>query len=486
VFYSAATCQSTNQFQPEELIWSALGSALFVIIVMPNSPVTQSFLNRLRFLTHELALFPFALHSLVSALSISPFSEWKGSDTALAEELGRYGVTSKWLSTLSQSTRQSLLEVFSLRRHLTDNVFSPKDLGGPQSTEDAGLANKGTLQKFAQAHRATFDRLETNFRRLVRRTALALLLAGEIGEKVADDTLGRAISDFVAEECDDTLARCRSLVAAAALSCVPHRADRTLFLKLFGYEAPSSPSLPLLPWIIVFVLDFALFLVPSFLMWFTGENQVDATRFAAFAFVHAISQSVAITWAIYPKVVSNFARPSLYSLPWQSYLLCGLGSYITGAIILFIFRLYIPFEYPIIVPTLLSSVSFFLMAVGLSVLIDRRLLSRSLNFDQGRLREGASLAVFMLLGPLIFQRVMFGPGLGWIPPTGLGSLIPISFLLFSALLGFLTGYLVPSTAAAYLQRTRLQAPDPAWRAAAADRRSATWEAASSTQTSLKA
>src|SRR5262249_27415799 len=153
-------------------------------------------------------------------------------------------------------------------------------------------------------------------------------------------------------------------------------------------------------------------------------------RLTAFAFVHAISQTVAITWALYPKIVSNFVRPSLYSLPIASYVLCGLGSYLTGALILFVFRVYIPLPYPIILPTLLSSLSFLFMTVGMSVLIDLRLKSSSLDFEQGRVREGAVIALLMLASTLTFQAVMIYAG--ELQPTWLSA----GFLVLSAGLGF--------------------------------------------------
>jgi hypothetical protein len=281
------------------------------------------------------------------------------------------------------------------------------------------------------------------------------------------------------------------------LSCVPHREERAQFLKYFGYQVPTAPALPLRPWVVVFALDFVLFLVPSVIIIFTGGNQGFAPRpLVLFPVVHAISQSVAITWAIYPKVVSNFARPSLYfgrpplySLPWQSYIAFGLGSYATGAIILLLFRLLVPMPYPVIFPTLLSSLSFLFMTIGMSVLIDLRLQSRSLDFEQGRVRDGIAVALVMFLYTLTFQVVMFhvGPLLGWVDPSALvppgmkretlDYLIRPTFIVLSLGLGFIMGYLVPSAAAAFLQEANLlRLPDPLDRKLGPfDQREKTWD-----------
>jgi hypothetical protein len=459
------------------LLWSALASALFLRLVMPNVAMTWRFLDRLREQTHDLALFPFARQALLAALSATKFAAGEDSDAELRNQLNRYGVDWKLMSFVSPSAKRSLVEVCSLRQRLTDllnplqgfaQVLRPlkpcRDsrllAGSLRPTEEIEFSSSHAVRKFGATRAMAFAQLETDFRRLMRRTALALLLAEEISEKIESDALYRAISNFVAEECDDVLRRYHSLVAEAALSCVPHRAERTQFLKSFGYDVPVPPALPLYPWVIVFVLDFLLFLTPSLVMLNLGgqDPNLKIAPLAMFAFVHALSQTVALTWAIYPKMVSNFARPSLYSWPWQSYVVFGLASYVTGAIILFIFRLVFPLPFPIVLPTLVSSFGFLLMTVGFSVLIDRRLRSGSLDFERGRIGDGLILAALMVSGTLTFQIVIFylAPALGWLdvkaPPF-----VPIRllFLVLSAGLGFVMGYFVPSATAAFMQKARL-------------------------------
>ena len=477
LFWWGKTCPSS--FKPQVLVWTALASALIVRVVMPMVPMTRRVLDRFQFLTQELALFPFARQTLMSTLAASKFTMAKAADGELSHELGRYGIAPKWISFLSPSTQRSMLEVFSVRGRLLE-IFDRsqrqrKSLWNRASqlkravlglvslsADDVEFAEAGTLQRFKQARAPVLNELETDFRRLVRRTALALLLVEQISEKLEDEALSRSISNFVAEECDHVLARYRRLVAEAALSCVPHREERAQFLRTFGYDTTVPPSLPLTPWLIVFALDFLLFLVPSVISHFVGQN-ININRFVAFACVHAIAQSIAITWAIYPKVVSNFARPSLYSYPVHSYLWFGFSSYLTGAAILFIFRVYIDLSFPIVLPTLVSSVSFALMTVGVSFLIDARLKSRSLDFEQGRVREGLSMAALMAAGTINFQICVFiiGPWLGLIPRPNadLRWYIPVTFLILSTLLGYIVGHLVPSATAAYLQRSRLWAAD---------------------------
>ncbi|HEY7664298.1 MAG TPA: hypothetical protein VH934_14365 [Xanthobacteraceae bacterium] len=459
------------------LVWSALAAALFLRLVVPNVALTRRFIDRLRDQTHDLALYPFARQSLIAALSASKFAIREGADAQLLNELDRYGVGPELMSFMSPSAKQSLIEVCSLRRQLTEalnplqsfaQVLQPRrstfdkariaDASPPP--EVAKFASARALQQFGQVRANNFARLETDFRRLIRRTALALLLAEEIGAKIEGEALYRAISNFVAEECDDVLARYRGLVAEVALSCVPHRAERMQFLKSFGYDVLTPPALPLYPWVIVFSLDFLLFLVPSLVMLLGGQSpNVGLSQLATFACVHAISQTVALTWAIYPKTVSNFARPSPYSLPLQSYAVFGLASYVSGAIILLIFRLIVPIPFPVLLPTLVSAISFLLMTVGTSVLIDLRLQSRSLDFQHGRVREGLIMAAVMVAGTASFQLLIFYvfPWFGWINAGQPPNFFPgrALFFVLSAGLGFVMGYYVPAATAAFLQRAHL-------------------------------
>jgi hypothetical protein len=488
VLYGTPCGTVCPELDTEGLIWAALISAVVIRIIVPNFPPTRYIIDRLRALTHEyLALFPFARQSLVTLLNVSNFKTDKSFDVEIAEELARYGVASESVF-LSPSAKQLLLEVFSVRRRLIElsnqsQAFEETRLHRLRSfiqillakrtsiREGHSLPNDRKFRRFVRARAEIFAQLETNFRDLVRRSARALLLAEDINEQTRNDAIYHAISKFVAEESDQLLMRYRQLIVELALSCVPNYGERVQFLKFFGYEAPCPPllvtALPIQPFVIVFVLDLLLFLIPAVLLVFVENNTpYPLVGLMFFPLVHALSQTVAIGWAIYPKTTSNFARPSFYSspmhaLPWQSYVMCGIGSYVTGAIILLIFRVAIPMPFPVVFPTLLSSVSFLLTTVGVSILVDLRLLSRSLDFKQGRMRDGAVMALLTFTGTVTFQLVFFyvAPRLGWLPQFQPTPFIPVrlSYLVLSATLGFIVGYFVPATAAAYLQKARVWA-----------------------------
>ncbi|MBR0948612.1 hypothetical protein [Bradyrhizobium liaoningense] len=386
----------SNNPQPidsQHVVWAALMSAVFVRIAMPHLPVTADILNSLRSLSQRAALFPMARESLVTLLASGSFVARKDANDELNEQLAIYGVTLETVDFLSQSAKRSLLEVCSLRHRLLElfekshgpkKKFQDRILDSLNAllainthpVEIRELLEKRRLRQFWAARAEIWAQLTSDHQRLFRRSARALLLIEDIHEQVSDQALYLAISSFVSEESEELLSRYRRLIAEVTLSCEPQREIRTDFLKTFGYSTALPIWLPLRPWVIVFALDFLLFLLPMVVGQFADtSSQLKARQLILFASVHAISQTVAITWAIYPKITSNFARPSLYSFPWQSYALYGLASYVSGAIVLFAFRLSVPMPFPILVPTLISSLSFLNMTIGISVLIDRRLQS---------------------------------------------------------------------------------------------------------------
>jgi hypothetical protein len=458
----------------QAIIWAALVSAVCVRILMPSLALTRQLLDGMRSLAYKLALFPAARESLVSSIATNGFNVSNDASVEILEELSLYGITSYETNFLSKSAMRSLFEICSVRKQLqrlSDKSQAQKTswdrlvygwLPPGQASKDAHeIPNPHRLAQFWHGRVTEWAQLETEFGRLLRRTARALFLFDDLEAGAPETAVAVAISNFVIEESENVLTRYRRLIAEIILYCESHRDRQEEFLSSFGYPPIIPPALPLQPWIIVFLLDLLLFLIPTIIMQFTNAaHPIPVTPLALFACVHAISQTVAITWAIYPKIASNFARPSLYSFPWQSYIVYGTASYLSGAAILFIFRLNMPMPFPIVLPTLMSSCSFLIMTVGVSFLIDQHLRSRFSDFKRRRLHDGTLVGLLMLTGTFAFQVSIFyvAPRLGWIhldfiPPLSVRA----SFLMLSGGLGFVMGYIVPSAAASYLHEASLAA-----------------------------
>jgi hypothetical protein len=470
--WSCLGCGDDCGDDEQAIIWAALTSAIGVRLLMPNFTLTRQILDSMRSLAHKLARYPTAREGVVTSIAVGGFGVNDESNDEVVEELALYGVSSHPTAFLSKSAMQLLIEVCSVRgrlqglfdksqaqrttwdriRTLANAWFATRQ----QSEKHQEILYSHRLSQFWHGRASTWAQLETDFRRLLRRSARALLLIEEVDEQIPGKpvTVAVAISNFVIEESDDVLTRYRRLIAELVLFCEPSRDRQEELLKSFGYPATIPPSLPLRPWIIVFVLDFVLFLVPALVMQFTkSTSPIPLAPLGLFACVHAISQTVAITWAICPKIASNFARPSLYSLPWQSYIVYGIASYLSGAAILFIFRLNVPMPFPIVLPTLTSSFSFLLMTVGVSFLVDQHLRSRLGDLKRRRLHDGVIIGLLMLVGTSTFQIIIFhiAPWFGWLHlESSPHMMVRSTFLLLSGSLGFVIGYIVPSAAARYL------------------------------------
>jgi hypothetical protein len=114
------------------------------------------------------------------------------------------------------------------------------------------------------------------------------------------------------------------------LSCASNSTERRRLLASFGYEVAVSRTLPFWPLIIIFVIDFAIAAVPAILVSIPAQSRMSPLSAAAMGLAHAFALTMSVLFAIYPKLTSNFARPSLFSLPLQSYLLFGAVSYLIG------------------------------------------------------------------------------------------------------------------------------------------------------------
>ncbi|OKO79096.1 hypothetical protein AC630_18005 [Bradyrhizobium sp. AS23.2] len=213
---------------------------------------------------------------------------------------------------------------------------------------------------------------------------------------------------------------------------------------------------------IIFVLDFVISVAPLFFLHLGGKFAVGSLAGGLSSLAHAVALTISIFFAIYPKASTNFARPSLYALPWSSYVVFGALSYVAGNAVLFMTYITIPIaegwlakSHPFAASSLFSLI-FLVNTVVLSILLDVRLRADGLDYHEARLRDGGTHAVVMasvmlcLLIGFTLVTVHFGldaPPISW-------SVYTFIVVLFGVL-GFVMGYLVPSTAEAYIESNKL-------------------------------
>jgi hypothetical protein len=447
---------------PNEIRQTAVTAALFLTIVAPIIPGAGAVVDKVREAAHAIALYPQAFRWVTALLARSAFTLEPTARKEMKEELGRYGVSTLDVQPqerssvspegdgkpiLSLSADRSLQEVFSIRLRF-DRLMTTE-----------------RIRRYLVCRTAELKEIERDYRHLLRQSARAILLTQDLISERVDETNLSPISDFVAEECESLLTRYRRLIAEASLSCISTTADREKFVRSFGYDVGRTASIPFLPLVLIFAVDFIICLAPIALSKL-GINIGDQPSFdmhlaVTIALVHASCQVATVAWAIYPKAVSNFARPSLFSLPWASYGVFGFSSYVTGAIVLGI--TYSTMSWPPDSPVtqkplalaLVGSIFFFTITVVLSLLVDLRLQRRSYDLGLGRLFDAVVLGAAVAATTLSFQIILFQMILHISRPLE----VRLFFISAFGLLGFIIGYFVPAVAAAHLVAKEKVVPD---------------------------
>lgn len=417
--------------EPQGIRQTSLVLSVLIIITFPHLPGVRWPFKALRGFAHELALYPKSIQLLTTILATAPFEPGPSTREQLENGLERYSVPKGTLMMMiSHNAAQRLEEAWSLRICFGE------------------IAKLSMFLGFLKARSATIEKLEVELQKVLRRTAKALLTLSKVERKQL-----RVVSQFVAEDCETLVGGYRTLLAEAAMSCVPGPGGREKLIRSFGYVVSLPHSLPYLPLIVAFGLDFALLLWPLIISpWVSVSTPFPRINMFSFALAHAICQTAAIAWAIYPKVAWDFARPSR-KLPIMSYAVFGAFSFLTGILVWTGLRLGIkpipgmPFaEHP--VPfILMNSLSFLLMTVVVSVLIDIRMRTYSYDYRSNRWRDAFILALALLVAAVLFQAVIYP----YMPIALRAAWLSQIYLALTFLLGLVLGFFVPSVAAAYLQ-----------------------------------
>jgi hypothetical protein len=431
------------ELEPLKTVPLATAGALVVIAVLPEAPLIREWTDRFRLFARALAQYPHAFMRISSLLDTGTFKPVQDPIPALEQELARYGARTNVLrQQVSPSVWRSLLELQSLRDEFR------------RMTEVPGQAIAPNLRHFFIARNGEFEIAERNYQRLVRRSAQICALDGTI---VAPRDEPYPLSSFATHAVERLLNRYRKLISQAALSCFAGGKSRQGFIEGFGYKAPPDSLLPYWPLWIILILDISLFTVPIFIGG-TGTFVPAPPALALFLLGHGLAQVFAVSWAILPKATSNFARPSLRSLPWQSYVLFGSLSYLSGVSIQLIIS-YVVFSIfpesgkpvpspisgisPYVLPFLFSSY-FPVITVCLSILTDLRLRRATVVTWSYRILDGFVCSVVMAATYLLV-RISIEIISGKPPPSSSWT-----FLYIAATIGAVIGILIPGTAASYL------------------------------------
>jgi hypothetical protein len=448
------------EFRPPTMQYAGLKTALSIALAVPPAivfmllvpylPLLRDVAGAIRSAMQSLARYPQTVEVVTATISRSPF---KVSDRAVAEvtdELERYGVSPALIDdalannnkVLADSAAKMIQQICSFHISFQDLRSDPR------------------FERFFAVREEVFDDLEKHYRRVVRRSARALLIADEMSpSNLAPEELALEVSGFIAQECEDLREKYERLLSEATISGLSSRAARIELIANFGCEIDLPRTLPLWPLVVIFAFDFVSSVVPIYFMPnLTDQFRLDTRTAALAALGHAVGLSVSVLLAVFPKASTNFARPSLLALPWPSYVLFGLVSYLVGNAVLFVTYNTIHLapgwpaaSHPFATSTMFAVV-FLVNTVVLSILLDVRLRSATLEYYNGRLLDGITLAVVMISLMVVFVVGFLGLlALFRTPAPAIPPYVYATSIFSFGFLGFVMGYLVPSTAQVYLE-----------------------------------
>ena len=407
---------------------TSLMSSMLLVVAAPYLPVTRGLFRQLRRFVHALALYPRSAQLLMTTLATAPFKPQAGAGEALEDALAHYSVPQGSLRTgIFPNALQPLEEAWSLRDHFGEIATSP------------GFSD------FIAARAATLGKLDVDLQKVLRRVAKVLLSVDP-----AETKRLRVLSQFIAEDCQILVEEYRALLAEAAMSSVQGQDAREKLLQTFGYTVSLPQIVPYLP----IVMGFGLYLLWPLINLASIANRpsLPAVNITTLVLAYAICLTAAVAWAICPKMVYDFARPSFGKLPALSYVMYGAFSFFTCVLILTGLRLLskpmpgMPLADHPVGFILINSLTYLFITVCMSVLIDLRLRAQSHDYTSNRRRDALALALTSLAAALIFQTAMWP----YMPGALRNSWQPVISLTLMSALGFLIGYFVPSVAAAYM------------------------------------
>lgn len=217
------------------LIVAIPGTIAFMVLA-PHLPLLDWVIDFLRRMMQALARYPEAVETVIVAIARSPICVTERAMPELQRELEGYGVPTRLIEkalndddeVLAAGTAATIKQVASLHTSFVE------------------LRGNKRFARFFRARKAAFDELERRYRRMLRRSALFLLLTEDIIVSDVDASeLMLVTSGFIAEECENLQEGYQRRLAEAALSTFDRHSSRIDLIVSFGYDIalPQAPRL---------------------------------------------------------------------------------------------------------------------------------------------------------------------------------------------------------------------------------------------------
>jgi hypothetical protein len=419
--------------------WVASSGAIIFMTIISYVSHTSRLIDYARNIAHNVALFPYQIEGLITDISHSAFRPTDDSNTGVLKELGRYGAMPASISdTITRPAMGSLVELYALRLRIhrfTSGIHF----------EEYREKNKDKLDDLDDLYRALFRRIGGFVALRERHDDVST------GVKSFFDDFSIVISEFASEAATQLVVRYRECLAGMALSYYSKPKERNDFLLQAGYNYVERRVLPFWSlaglycgyWIVFLALMVA---VRVGIITIPNGSKLDADVVIVTVTGLAGSQMLAILWALVPrisKVTSDFVRPTNRELPYLSYVVFGLCSYLTGVVLSLLILVgstdqavsSLPWKGPFVFSLMNVSTT-----IGASVVIDYRLRLGNYDYRSWVIRDVLIMAVLLGLTNVAVQYIaeLVGVPHSW------------QFVKLWTVVGVMVGYLLPASATTHL------------------------------------
>jgi hypothetical protein len=280
------------------------------------------------------------------------------------------------------------------------------------------------------------DELEKGVQRIIQRLAKAVLNLTSIGKRQQN-----LISQFISEDCQRLITSYRRLIAEATLSCFSMSIERHRFLKSFGYDVSFPATVPCLPLVVVFGLDSVLVLWPLIASpWIAfGPFPIKTTNIAAFALAHSISLTMAVIWAIVPRISASTYQIDRIA----SHCIYGLLSYVSSVFAWIALRFIIvpipgmPLATHPVFTIATNSLYFVVLTVCIGSLVEMRMTSFE-HYSANRGRDSIITSIALTASAVLIQLCLIP-----ITPPGFPWYLYVTYYAVTFLEGFVLGFCLP-------------------------------------------
>jgi hypothetical protein len=432
---------------------SGLTAIVATVIVLPTLPLISTVIVRFRSFAHDLAGFPQDVDHLILSLC-RPAATKAEVATNFDVRLKQFGFSLDDLEIhFSPSCVASILEAQRVQDKLTQ--CQSRTLGeGGLLWHQIRRYWETRLYRYLNRRQEAIARLDRDYFQLLYRAARVIKLADD---NPLSDRQRRHLSAFLADQAENVIARYQKLAAQTALAVFAPGDRRKRFLEALGYTVPIfPPSLPLWPIAAVLAIDILTSgLGFIYITYAGGSNGAPFRILAPIISAHGLAMTAAVFWAIAPKVMWSWARPSLSAMPVMSYALFGLVSY--GCGLIFFLATSSGFGWPssqtpqgpslpAVAMLLLPPGLFAVTSAVLSWRIDRRIIASSHGHGRMAIHDAIWLVAATILFSIFFRTVAhFGFGTPW-------SSLVSRWLIWPVLgsTALVLGFAVPGWAAAYI------------------------------------